>query len=235
MDVEIVVNDVRLCATNVGDGPLVVLLHAGGERRRVWEPVQAALAAGGFRTLAVDQRGHGESGGSRSDGLPAFAADVRELVRQAESPVVLVGSSLGGMAIILAMGDGDLGDAVRAVSLIDVVPAPDPTRAQRYLESTSSSQTGDMARSPIAEDVLAHAGALEAATTRCTMPTLLVQGTASPVTLDRDVRRFLELVPHATVRQVVGAGHLIAREDPDALADLLLEFLREVHAGAPGS
>jgi pimeloyl-ACP methyl ester carboxylesterase len=226
VDVEILVNDVRLRATDVGDGALVVLLHAGGERRAVWEPVQAALAAGGFRSLAVDQRGHGESTGSRSDGLPAFAADVRELLRRAESPAVLVGSSLGGMAIILAMGDGGLGDAVRAVSLIDVVPAPDPSRAQRYLEGSSNRRTGDMSRSPIAQDVLAHASVLEAAAVRLTMPTMLVQGTASPVTLDSDVRRFLRLVPHASVMQVVGAGHLIAQEAPHALANVLLEFVR---------
>jgi pimeloyl-ACP methyl ester carboxylesterase len=231
VDVDILVNDVRLRATDVGDGAPVVLLHAGGERRTVWEPVQAALAAGGFRTLAVDQRGHGESGGSRSDGLPAFAADVRQLVRRAESPVVLVGSSLGGMAIVLGVGGMAVGDMVRAVALIDVVPAPDRTRAERYLAGSSDDRTGDMSRSPIAEDVLAHAGALEAAAARLTMPTLLVQGTASPVTRDEDVRRFLQLVPHASVRPVVGAGHLVAREAPHVLSDVLLEFL----CGLPGS
>jgi thioesterase domain-containing protein len=199
VNVDFVVNDVRLRATVVGNGAPVLLLHAGGERRTVWEPVQAALADGGFRTLAVDQRGHGESSGSRSDGLPAFAADVRELVRTAESPMVLVGSSLGGMAIILAVGDEAIGDMVRAVCLIDVVPAPDPSRAQRYLAASSDDRTGDMSRSPIAEDVLAHAQALEAATARMTMPTLLARGMASPVTVDVDVRRFVQLVPHVSV------------------------------------
>jgi pimeloyl-ACP methyl ester carboxylesterase len=230
VEVDISVNDVRVRATIDGDGPPVLLLHAGGERRTVWDPVQTALAAGGFRTIAVDQRGHGESSGSRSDGLPAFAADVCELVRSAESPVVLVGSSLGGMAIILAVGTGAIGDMVRAVCLIDVVPAPDPSRAQRYLAASSDHRTGDMSRSPIAEDVLAHAQALEAATARMTMPTLLVRGTSSPVTLEVDVRRFIQLVPHASVTQVAGAGQLVAREAPHALSDALLEFL----GGLPG-
>jgi pimeloyl-ACP methyl ester carboxylesterase len=228
VNVDFVVNDVRLRATVVGNGAPVLLLHAGGERRTVWEPVQAALADGGFRTLAVDQRGHGESSGSRSDGLPAFAADVRELVRTAESPMVLVGSSLGGMAIILAVGDEAIGDMVRAVCLIDVVPAPDPSRAQRYLAASSDDRTGDMSRSPIAEDVLAHAQALEAATARMTMPTLLARGMASPVTVDVDVRRFVQLVPHVSVAHVAGAGHLVAREAPHALADVLLDFLGQL-------
>lgn len=227
-DVDIRLDDVTLRATDLGDGPPVVLLHAGGENRTVWEPVAITLRGSEFRTLAVDQRGHGDSGGSRSDGLPAFARDVRELVRRCESRPVLVGASLGGMATVLATDDDHIRDLVRAVALIDVVPSPDPHRARRYLRSSSTSRTGDMSQSAIATDVLAHAAALEAAAGRLTMPTTLVQGTASPVTLDGDVRRFVQLVPHATVRQVRGAGHLIAQEAPQELADALLDFLREV-------
>lgn len=228
MDCSIQLRDVTLGATCAGDGPSVLLLHAGGERRAVWTPVAAALQSAGFYTVAVDQRGHGESSGFRSDGLPAFARDVAELVRRFRSPPVLVGASLGGMATILAMADGDLRDFVRAVALIDVVPSPDPGRAKRYLAESSRGRTGDMSRSPIAKDVLAHAAKLETAAARLTMPTMLVRGSASPVTLDTDVHRFLGLVPHASVRQIAGAGHLIAQDAPDGLVDVLLDFLGEL-------
>jgi pimeloyl-ACP methyl ester carboxylesterase len=83
-----------------------------------------------------------------------------------------------------------------------------------------------MSQSPITADVLAHAEELEAAAMRLTVPTMLVQGTASPVTLDADVLRFRRLVPRASIRRVSGAGHLIAQEAPHALADVLLDFLR---------
>jgi pimeloyl-ACP methyl ester carboxylesterase len=233
MDDEIVLEDVTLCVTDLGEGPPVVLLHAGGESRRVWQPVSATLMAGGFRTIAVDQRGHGESSGSRSDGLRSFARDVRELAMRLQSPPVLVGASLGGMAILLAMAERPLMQMVRAVVLVDVVPAPDADRALRYLQESSNVRTGDMSQSPVAADILAHAEDLERAATSLTVPTLLIQGTASPVTLDSDVLGFQTLVPHASVRRVAGAGHLIAREAPQALGDVLLDFLREL-AGAGG-
>jgi pimeloyl-ACP methyl ester carboxylesterase len=225
MDGEIEVDGATLRTTDDGVGIPVLLLHAGGERRTVWEPVAATLRSHGCRTVAVDQRGHGESTGARSDGLPAFAGDVRALVRRFETPPVVVGASLGGMATVLAMADGELDGRVRGVALIDVVPAPDPGRARRYLAGSSTARTGDMSTSPIAEDILAHANALEAAAKQLRVPTVLVRGTESPVTLDSDVQRFLDLVPHASVRPVEGAGHLIAREDPGALAGVLFDFL----------
>jgi pimeloyl-ACP methyl ester carboxylesterase len=228
MDAEIVLEDVTLRVTDVGEGPPIVLLHAGGESRRVWQPVSAALIAGGFRTVAVDQRGHGESTGSRSDGLRSFARDVSELATRFQSPPVLVGASLGGMAILLAMAERRLVQKARAVVLVDVVPAPDADRARRYLQGSSNVRTGDMSQSPVATDILAHAEDLERAATSLTVPTLLIQGTASPVTLDSDVLRFRKLVPHASVRRVAGAGHLIAREAPQALGNVLLDFLREL-------
>ncbi|MCO8129416.1 alpha/beta hydrolase [Acidimicrobiia bacterium EGI L10123] len=214
-----------LRATAVGDGPPVLLLHAGGERRAVWADVVAALPPSAHRAIAVDQRGHGESSGSRSDGLPAFAGDVRDLVRSLGAPTVLVGASLGGMAILLAMADGDLDDLVTGVVLVDVVPSPDPRRARRYLRQSSTDRTGDMAESPIARDILAHAAQLTASARRLDTPTLLVRGTASEVTLEDDVARFLQLVPHASVREIEGAHHLVASEAPEALAEVLAEFL----------
>ena len=229
MDKDLRLSDVTLRCTEAGQGPPVLLLHAGGERRTVWDRVAAALRRRGFRTIAVDQRGHGESSGSRGDGLPAFANDVRELVRSLEAPAVLVGASLGGMAILLAMADGDLDELVAGVALVDVVPSPDPARARGYLRASSTTSTGDMSRSPIAEDILAHADQLTASAKRLDKPTLLVRGTESEVTLQSDVERFLRLVPHASVREVAGAHHLIAREAPDALADVLIEFLDSVN------
>ena len=44
-----------------GDGPPVILLHGLASNCRIWDGVAPLLAAAGFRTVAVDQRGHGES------------------------------------------------------------------------------------------------------------------------------------------------------------------------------
>src|SRR4051812_20050416 len=44
-----------------GQGPTVVLVHAGIADRRMWRGQLPALIDAGFRTLAVDLRGYGES------------------------------------------------------------------------------------------------------------------------------------------------------------------------------
>ncbi|HET8798209.1 MAG TPA: alpha/beta fold hydrolase, partial [Thermoanaerobaculia bacterium] len=44
-----------------GDGPLVVLLHGFPESRLSWKRMLPALAAAGFRAIAPDLRGYGDS------------------------------------------------------------------------------------------------------------------------------------------------------------------------------
>lgn len=57
------VGGVRLVYETEGaaGAPAVVLLHALGEDRTSWREVARALAADGWRTVAVDLRGHGAS------------------------------------------------------------------------------------------------------------------------------------------------------------------------------
>ena len=57
-------------------GPGVLLLHQVNRERKSWDAVAAQLAAAGISTLTLDMRGHGESGGTPFDQLPA--ADQRK-------------------------------------------------------------------------------------------------------------------------------------------------------------
>jgi pimeloyl-ACP methyl ester carboxylesterase len=57
------INDLELHCTTLGVAATVVLGHAGGARRTVWRPLAARVAPRPFRTIAVDQRGHGDTGG----------------------------------------------------------------------------------------------------------------------------------------------------------------------------
>src|SRR6188472_1095206 len=85
--------------------PAVLLLHGGGQTRHAWGSTAAILAARGWRTLALDARGHGRSDWV-ADGdysLTAFAVDVRDVIDHlggSTSPV-LIGASLGGLTSLL--------------------------------------------------------------------------------------------------------------------------------------
>ncbi|MDO7842210.1 alpha/beta fold hydrolase [Sphingomonas immobilis] len=116
---------VVLAADEAGahDAPPVLLLHGGGQTRHSWGRAVDALAAGGFHAITVDLRGHGDSDWA-ADGnykLDAIAADIRALAAALPAPPAMIGASLGGLAALLAAGEGGPATA-RALVLVDVVP-----------------------------------------------------------------------------------------------------------------
>jgi pimeloyl-ACP methyl ester carboxylesterase/uncharacterized damage-inducible protein DinB len=56
-------------------GPAVLLFHQGNRTRKSWDGVAAQLSAAGIHTLALDYRGHGESGGKYND-WPKWPSDL---------------------------------------------------------------------------------------------------------------------------------------------------------------
>jgi non-heme chloroperoxidase len=83
---------------DIGEGRPVVLIHCWPLSHRVWERQTDALVDAGFRCIAYDRRGFGESdkpaGGYDYDTL---AADLRDLLVALDlRDAVLVGHSMGG-------------------------------------------------------------------------------------------------------------------------------------------
>jgi pimeloyl-ACP methyl ester carboxylesterase len=116
----------RLAADEAGDpgDPPVVLLHGGGQTRHSWGTTLGAVADRGWHAYAVDLRGHGESDWA-PDGdytLDAFAGDVVEISDAFDTPPVLVGASLGGIASLAAIGEHPEERVARALVLVDVAP-----------------------------------------------------------------------------------------------------------------
>jgi predicted alpha/beta hydrolase len=132
-DVEVHTSDGRVLRATVREpesalAGVAVLAHAMFARRGEFERPQGAglapfLAARGWRTIAFDFRGHGESGPGAAEGashayedlvvhdLPAVVACARD--RAAGARVVVVGHSLGGHVAAASQGTGRLGaDAI---------------------------------------------------------------------------------------------------------------------------
>lgn len=105
------------------DGMPVLMLHGGGQTRGAWRNAIVALGARGYRAVALDQRGHGDSGWSQDGSytLDWFADDLRQVIADLARPPVLVGASLGGLASLLAVGEAPPAPAA-AVVLVDIVP-----------------------------------------------------------------------------------------------------------------
>ena len=82
----------------------VVLAHGGRFKKGSWEKQAQALAAAGFRVLAIDFRGYGQSRGpGDSDPMSAplhldVLAAVRYLRKSGAKKVSVVGASMGGGA-----------------------------------------------------------------------------------------------------------------------------------------
>lgn len=107
-----------------GDGQTICLLHGGGQTRHSWKAAGQTLGQYGYRTLAYDARGHGDSSWS-PDGEyseSALVADLSDVVAElsVDRPCVLVGASMGGIAALAAVGQNIV--PARALVLVDVVP-----------------------------------------------------------------------------------------------------------------
>jgi pimeloyl-ACP methyl ester carboxylesterase len=124
----------RLHFDGEGDGPLVVLLHGFPESRLTWKRQLPALAAAGFRAVAPDLRGYGDSPrpkGVERYRVPVLVEDVVELI-EAEGrgePCVLVGHDWGAVvAWSLSMMRPDL---VRRLVILNV---PHPAAIAREVK-----------------------------------------------------------------------------------------------------
>jgi len=103
-------------------GDVVLFVHGFSHNRVVWDGVIEALDSG-FRPIAVDLRGHGESEWSTEGayGLDDYAGDLVGFLSHTEGPIHVVGHSLGGNAATLFAAAH--AEQIRSLTLVDTGPA----------------------------------------------------------------------------------------------------------------
>jgi pimeloyl-ACP methyl ester carboxylesterase len=106
------------------DGQTIVLAHGWTEMLAFWTYVIRALSAQGFRVVAYDLRGHGESepaaGGDY--GIARFGDDVDAVLETCVPEgehAVLAGHSLGAMSIAAWVEEHDVARRVNAAALLN--------------------------------------------------------------------------------------------------------------------
>jgi pimeloyl-ACP methyl ester carboxylesterase len=115
----------------------MLLLHGGGQTQYSWQGTARVLAERDWRSVTLDQRGHGESAWVE-DGDYTFDAYARHLVvvaRQLKSETgaapIVVGASLGGLSSLIA--EATRPGSLSALVLVDITPHVKPDGVERIL------------------------------------------------------------------------------------------------------
>ncbi|MCC6436835.1 MAG: alpha/beta hydrolase [Acidimicrobiales bacterium] len=135
---------VRLAGDRWGDpsGPLVLLLHGGGQTRHAWKGAGETLGAAGYHAVALDARGHGDSDWSPDSvyGPDRMIGDLVAVVEQLGRRPVLVGASMGGGVSLQAVGEDHV-DAT-ALVLVDMAPRLEPEGVDKILAFMDGNRDG---------------------------------------------------------------------------------------------
>jgi pimeloyl-ACP methyl ester carboxylesterase len=123
----------ELSARVAGDGPVtLVLAHGAGTDMSSWYAAMDDFADAGYRVVAFDARGVGDSEGERTTDAAARAEDIEAVVRDARqrgaAKVVVMGSSLGSEAMLDAAARDDF------AAVVGVSPASIPVAVDAVTE-----------------------------------------------------------------------------------------------------
>lgn len=127
-----------------GDGPPALLLHGGALTARTWDFVCLALR-GGWRLVALDLRGHGDSTWADSYRLDDYVEDVVTVLDGLGLEAYhLVGMSMGG--VVAAITANAHPERFRSLTLVDIAPGVEPggTKVMRgFVESVGEMESID--------------------------------------------------------------------------------------------
>ncbi len=235
------VGRLRLAYREAGDpdAPALLLLHALGESSLSWDPLLDDLAALGYRALALDARGHGDSGRPGEYTYELMTADTLafcDTMAPAPGGITIVGHSMGAVTAALvttALTSPLTGDR----------SSTSPGRVTRLvLEDATPTRPGGPRFEPFDEPdhpVPFHwplVNALRAQRSdpdpawwddalRIEVPVLVVAGGPTSNVDQADLKEFAEGVADGRLVEIP-VGHMVHDEAPAGFLVAVAEFLR---------
>lgn len=162
-----------LAATQIGTDRrgTVVMAHGFGQTRHAWTGTGLALAGAGYRAVAYDARGHGESARNPADTAydgQQFTDDLIVVAGEQPRPPALVAASMGGLFGLLA--EARWPGLFSALVLVDITPRWDTAGLERILRFMTAHPAGFDSLEHAADAIAAYlphrprksAGALQA-------------------------------------------------------------------------
>ncbi len=230
-----------------GDGPALVLLHAGTGSTKMWLHQVPAFSDAGYRVVCYDRRGHGQS--SAGEGIAS-----EDLLLLAEKlklgKLHLLGTAAGGIvALDFALSHPDRLRSLVIANSIGGVQDPEYLELQARLRPkphfdalpAEVRELGPSYRAANPQGVrdwveLENAGPLPKVQTRnrltfslleaLQVPTLLLTGDADLYTPPAVLALFKKHIPHAQARIIAACGHSAYWEQPDTFNREVLDFLQ---------
>ncbi len=139
--------------------PTVLLLHGGGQTRHAWGRAAQTLGDAGWRTVALDLPGHGDSAWA-ADGdyrIEVLADTMLGVWRELGTPLAVVGASLGGLISMAAVGRTDA-PPISALVLVDIAPRMEEAGVERIVSFMRARPDGFASLEEAAQQIAAYRG-----------------------------------------------------------------------------
>lgn len=226
--------DIELYNQEKGSGEPLILLHGNGEDRTYFEN-QMEFFQNGYRVIALDTRGHGQSPrGTKPFTIEQFSCDLYDFMKSREiSKAVILGFSDGaniamkfairhpGMVKALILNGGNLNAA--GVKRTTQLPIEIGYRIARHF----------VKRSPKAKRNVEMLGLMvnepnidPRELSRITAPTLVICGTRDMIR-ESHTREIAAGIPNAELT-IIRGDHFIANKHPEAFNRAVDAFLKKL-------
>jgi len=238
-----------------GDGPPVVLLHANTGTSACWPDQFAAFAAAGYRVIAFDRRGWGQSLADPSTGSQpgSVAEDLAALVEHLRLPNFhLLGVAGGGFAaldyaswrqdrlrsLVIAASTGSFAEPeMEQLSQNIAIPGfrelPEtfreigPSFRAEHPERVAAWHAAEqVARQPGVTPQSPRTPNTFAKISVIRIPVLAISASADLLAPPALMRRWVRHLPQAEWLTIADAGHSVPMEQPDLFNEAVLAFLR---------
>lgn len=229
-----------------GAGPPVVLVHGVGLSADIWRTALRVLADDGWRALAPDLPGSGDSDGPllgmRPEELTEWLVELARL--EGAAGCAWVGHSLMAGSVLRVAAEED------AAALVLVSPALPPARFRRLRQLGRLLRDAPRERPSVLAGVLrqyARASAVsalgtwirdastdpEALAARVGRPVLILAGAEDPMSALGSLEALRSALPDGRLVTIEGAAHGVALEAPERIAEEVREFLAAARGTSP--